>query len=124
MDAVEIGGQKNAQPLLLMPPEIFISDQCLGWSKEFLDLRPAPCGGEPFRCRRQQVFKPDRILPDLTAGNMRREINRNGRPRVHGHQLVQVTSAEHRASSIRKVCPSNLGTEPTVPRPTAVRPQA
>ena len=27
VDAVETGGQKHAQPLLLMPPELFISGQ-------------------------------------------------------------------------------------------------
>src|SRR5260370_41214442 len=82
-----------------MPPELFISNQRLGWSKEILDLGPAPYAGELFRRRRQQVFEPDRILPDLTAGDMRREINRNGRPRVHSHQFVQGISAERRSSS-------------------------
>ncbi len=105
VDAVETGGQKYRQPLLLMPPELFISDQGLCWSKEILDLRSAPSRGEPFRRSRQQVLEPDRILPDLTAGDMRREIERDGRPRVHGHQFVQVTSAEHRASSVRKGLP-------------------
>src|ERR1700719_3066352 len=47
---------------------------------QILDLRPAPYRGEPIRGRRQQVLEPDRILPDLTVGNMRREKNRNGRP--------------------------------------------
>src|SRR5260370_31072164 len=47
-----------------------------------------------------RFFEPDRILPDLPAGNMRREINRNRRPRVDGYQFLQVISAEHR--SVRK----------------------
>src|SRR5260370_19838479 len=89
VDAVETAGEKHNQALLLMPPELFISNQRLGWSKEILDLGPAPCRGEPFRCGRQQVFEPDRILPDLPAGNMRREINRNRRPRVDGYQFVR-----------------------------------
>src|SRR3954447_3258316 len=78
-----------------MAPKIVVRNDRIGRSQERVDLATPPFGMQPLRRLRPEVLEPDRILTDLAAGYVGRQIKGNCRPRFACQQLVQVPSEKH-----------------------------
>jgi hypothetical protein len=74
VNPAEARRQEDRQPVILMAPKILVRDKRSGRGQEGVDLASAPFGAQPFRHLRRQVLEADRILPDLAAGGLGRQI--------------------------------------------------
>jgi hypothetical protein len=95
VNPAETRRQEDREPVLLMAPKILVPDKRSRWAQQSADFASPPFGVQPPVGLRYQVFEADRILADLAAGDLGRQIERNRRLRLAGEQFIQVFSEEH-----------------------------
>ena len=115
----EIRRQEDRQPVLLMAPKILVLDA--------RTRRAAEAGKASISLRRHSACSRSAVCASkflgqiascrIAAGNMGRQIKRNGGLRPDGEQFVEVFSAEHRLVAIgKRPFPTPGPSFPTNPR--------